>query len=53
MAQRSFPTPEIRGSNPVISKFYSQSTVLKVGIKDENKEKEAWNGPVKKLLYVS
>ena len=45
---RSLPTPEIRGSNPIIGKFYFLSTVLK----DENKEKEAWNVLIKKnIIY--
>ena len=35
LVERLLPTPEILGSNPVISK----STVLKFYLKDENKEK--------------
>ena len=29
LVERSLPTPEIRGSNPVIGKFYLLSAVLK------------------------
>ena len=37
------PTQEICGSNPIISKFYLPIVLL--NRKDENKEKEARNGP--------
>ena len=44
--ERSLPTPEIRGLNPVIGKFYLLSTVFKkLYWKNENKEKEAGKGP--------
>ena len=33
LEERSLPTPEIRGSNPVIGKFYLQSAVLKTVLK--------------------
>ena len=46
LVERSLPMPEVRGSNPVIGKnilnIYLLSTVY---WKDENKEKEAGNGP--------
>ena len=48
LAERSLPTPEIHGSNPAIGKFYSLSTVSHLFWKDENKEKDAGNGPFKK-----
>ena len=48
LVERLLPTPEIFGSNLVISKLrtfvYSQLS------KDENKEKEAGNGPLKTFL---
>ena len=37
------PTPEIRGSNPNIGKFYL--SIVNLERKDKNKEKEAGNGP--------
>ena len=47
LVERSLPTPEIRGSNPNIGKFY-----LPIGNrKEENKEKEAGNGPFLKKKY--
>ena len=39
------PLPEIRGSNPVVGKFYLLSTVLKPYWKDENKAKRCRNWP--------
>ena len=39
---RLLPIPENRGSNPVIGKILSANCIIK---KDENKEKEAGNGP--------
>ena len=42
LMNRSLPTPEVRGSNPVICLL---STILK----DKNKEKEAGNGPLKNV----
>ena len=32
LVERSLPTPEIRGSNHVIGKFYLQSTLLKTAL---------------------
>ena len=40
--ERSLPTPQIRISNPNISKILSTNCTFK---KDENKEKEVRNGP--------
>ena len=40
------PLPEIRGSNPVVGKFYLLSTVLKPYWKDKNKEKNVEIGPI-------
>ena len=45
LVERSLPTPEIHGSNPVIGKFYKLLTVFNLYWKDENKEKEAGRGP--------
>ena len=42
LVERSLPTPEIHGSNPAIGKIVSTNCMIK---KDENKEKEARNGP--------
>ena len=48
LVERSIPTPEVRGSNPVIGKI---CVYYQLYWKDENKEKEAWNGPfLKKKL---
>ena len=44
LVERSPPTPEIRGSNPVIGKLLSNISLLSIVLKDENK-KEAGNGP--------
>ena len=40
------PIPEVRGSNPVIGKYYIEH----LPSTDENKEKDAGNGPFKKLF---
>ena len=46
LAERSLPIPEDPGSNPVFGNFYLNIyLLLTVCIKDENKEKEAENGP--------
>ena len=51
LAERSFPTPEIRGLNPNIGKVLS--AYCKLNRKDVNKEKEARNGPsLKNVLYL-
>ena len=41
LVEQSLPTPETRGSSPVIGKYYLLPTVLK----DKNK-KEAGKGPI-------
>ena len=46
------PTPEIRGSNPAISKLCLLSIILTLYWKEKNKEKEARNGPFLKNAYV-
>ena len=51
LVERSLPIPEVRCLNPVIGKklFILNICVLStVYSKDENKEKEAGNGPYKK-----
>ena len=48
LVERSIPIPEVHGSNPVVGKnlFISNICLLStVCWKDENKEKEAGNGP--------
>ena len=39
------PIPEVYGSNPVIGKIYWTFVFCQLYWKDENKEKEAGNGP--------
>ena len=47
LAERLLPTPEIRGSNPDIgNKLFRMHICKLLSIKDENKEKEARNGPI-------
>ena len=56
LAERSLMIPEDPGSNPVIGNFYLNIyLLLTVCRKDENKEKEAENGPYffKKKLEAS
>ena len=54
LVERSLPIPEVRGSNPVIGKKYIEHLLLStVFWKDENKEKEAGNGPFKKRVDVT
>ena len=50
LVELSLPPPEISSSIPLIGKFYLPSTVLNLNWKDENKEKEAENGPLGKWL---
>ena len=50
LVERSLPTPDVRSSNPVISKFNSLSTVLKLYRKDKNKEKIGLEWPILKNL---
>ena len=47
LVKRSLPTTKVRGSNPVIGKFYLEHlfTDCQLFWKDENKEKEAGIGP--------
>ena len=46
LVERSLPTPEICGLNPGIGKFFINQIIYQVyHRKDENKEKEAGNGP--------
>ena len=42
IVERSLPPPEVRGSNPVIGNLFVYCQLYS---KDENKEKEAGNGP--------
>ena len=42
---RSLPIPEDPGSNPIIGNSFRTYLLLTVCRKDENKEKEAGNGP--------
>ena len=39
LVERSSPTPEIRGSNPVIVKLFSNICLLSTVLKRQNKEK--------------
>ena len=51
LAERSLMIPEDPGSNPVIGNFYlGICLLLTVCRRDENKEKEAENGPYFKKL---
>ena len=45
LAKRSLPTPEVHGSNPVIGEVLLSIVNGQLYGKDENKEKEAGNGP--------
>ena len=45
LVERSLPTTEVRGSNPVFRKFNKVSTVLK-------RQKEAWNGPMVERVTI-
>ena len=51
MVEQSLPTPEIHGSNPNIGKVLP--TNFKLNRKDENKEKEARNVPLKNLFHAN
>ena len=53
VAERSLPTPEIRGSNPNIGNISNVFICQLLSRKDEDKEKEAGNGPLKKKIGVS
>ena len=45
MAEQSLPASESPGSNPAISNFYKERLFSAVCWKNENKEKDAGNGP--------
>ena len=49
LAERLLPTPEIRGWNPDIGNISNVFICQLLCRKDENKEKEAGNGPLKKI----
>ena len=52
LVERSLQIPEVRGSNPVIGKILLNICLLStVYWNDENKEKEAGNGPFKKNYW--
>ena len=51
LAEQSLPTPEIRGSNPDIGKISNVFICQLLSRKDENKEKEAGNGQLKKNIF--
>ena len=49
LVERLLPIPEVRGSNPVIGKNLFKLNISLLSTlywKDENKEKEAGNGPL-------
>ena len=49
LVERSLPIPEVRGLNPVIGKKLFILNICLLSncvLKDENKEKEAWDGPL-------
>ena len=48
LVERSLPIPEVCGSNPVIGKKLFILNICLLSRNDENKEKEAGNGPFKK-----
>ena len=47
----SHPTPEARGSNTIIGEIYIEHCFLSMYRKEENKEKEAGNGPFDKTIF--
>ena len=52
--ERLLPIPKEPGSNPVIGNFYWTFIYCQLfEEKDENKEKEAGNGPFKKKIYIN
>ena len=55
LVEQSLPIPEVHGSNPVVRKIYWTIVFCQLYWKDENKEKEAGNGPffIKKILFYS
>ena len=48
LVEKSFPTPEVHGSKPVIGNFFIGYFFVynQLYLKDENKEKEVGNGPI-------
>ena len=50
LAERSLPTSEIRGSNHDIGNISNVFICQLLSRKDENKEKEAEKGPLKKYI---
>ena len=52
LAERSLPTPEIRSLNPNIGNILIVFFCQLLSRKDQNKEKEAGNGPFKKVNGV-
>ena len=52
MGERSLPTPEVHGLNPVVGKIYIEHFYCRLYLKDKNKE--AGNGPIKNgLSYLT
>ena len=52
LVERLIPTPEARGSNPVIGKKIL-NIYCQLYSKVENKEKETGNGPFKKTFLIN
>ena len=53
LAERSLPTPEIRGLNTDIgNELFRMYICQLLSRKDKNKEKEAGNGPIKKKSWI-
>ena len=46
-------TPEVRGLNPVIGEILMNIVYCQLYRKDENKEKEAGNGPFYKKNFIN
>ena len=53
LAKLSLPSPEVRGSNLVIGKVFIEYCLLSTVLKNEDKEKEAGNGPFFKKRTVT
>ena len=51
LVEQLLRTTEIRGSNPVIGKFYLPIVQFKKMEKMKIKKKEAWNDPYVKKVY--
>ena len=49
LAERSLPIPDVRGSKPVTGEILMTKLTVNCW-KDENKEKEAGNGPIRKSM---